>query len=181
MKHLVYIFPFIIVVLLSCNTGKKASTTSSSNLMSEREIIFAPGPAAIIYKTAKDYSKNVPVTMNAGKTKITSYPSPKDIFYQGKLAYPTLLKNGYLLDNRGININTAFLDYTYEEYSKLERTPSLEELESRIIDKHPFIEFWNCGIRNQYENEVKELNQLIDAGFPNCKSGIMTLTLPPNP
>ena len=169
----------LILMLLSCHSSKTAALTSAE--MKDKDILFTPGPAALVYKTRKDYAKHVPILMNESKTKIISYPAPADIYYNGKLAYPTPLQNGYLLDNRGINKNIAFLNYTYEEYSKLKAMPSVAELEARIIDKHPLTELWNCGSRLQYKNEVKELNELIEAGFPMCKSEITVLILPATP
>jgi len=45
----------------------------------------------------------------------------------------------------------------------------LNELLKNIKEKYPLKELIYCGLRYQYKNEVKELNVLIDAGFPNCK------------
>lgn len=154
--------------LLSCQSGKTATKNEADSTM-KRKISFVPGPQAIVYKTMKDYTNLVPVIMNSEGSRIISYPAPADVFYQGKLAKPTALKNGYLLDNRGINENVAFLNYTYEEYSRLPEAPSMEEMLSRIVEKHPLTELINCGLRSQYKDEIKELNMLIDAGFPGCK------------
>lgn len=151
-------------LLLSCNTARTVVENSTS------KIIFAAGPKTIVYSTNKDYSHNVPVTMNAEHNRIISYPAPTDIYYQGKLAYPTPLDNGYWLDNRGINKNTVFLSYTYEEYAKLTSVPSLDELLKKVISRHPFEQLWDCGIRTQYKNETKELNRLIHSQFKGCVS-----------
>lgn len=154
--------------LLSCHSGKTAEKHITDSIM-ERKILFVPGPQTVVYKTIKDFSDLVPVIMNSEKTKIVSYPAPSDVYYEGKLAKPTPLKNGYLLDNRGINENVAFLNYTYEEYSRLLEAPSQEEMLSRIAEKNPLKELINCGLRTQYKDEVKELNALIDANFPGCR------------
>jgi hypothetical protein len=131
---------------------------------------FKDGPQTVIYKTKKDYKKFVPITLSDDKSKITSYPHPKDIFYKGELAYPTELKNGYLLDNRGINNNVAFLNITYEDYSKLEKVPLLEELYKMILDKDPLSEIYNCGNRYTFKNEISDLNKLIENnGLKECK------------
>lgn len=112
-----------------------------------------------IYKTTKDYSQNVPVIMNADRTEIVSYPDPKDIRESSK---PTQLNNGYLLDNRGIGENVAFLSYTYDEYSKLESAPSREQLMNSIIDKNPLSTIVNCGHASDYSgNLVDALNEYI--------------------
>lgn len=119
------------------------------------------GPSAIVYKTKADYSKNVPVTLSDDKTKIVSYPAPQDVFYQGKLAVPTELCHGYLLDNRGIMPNTAFLKITYEEYSKLKEVPSSDELYKQIIDKSPFTEMYDLGARSNFKDDKKEIEKII--------------------
>lgn len=156
----------LIPLLLSCRSGR---TVHGNITTMEQTILFTPGPKAIVYKTTADYTRNVPVTMDESRTRIVTYPAPSDIYYKGELALPTPLSGGYLLDNRGIGQNSVFLDYTYEEYSRLKEVPSLEELARHIIDKHPFTAMWNCGLRTQYKNEVKELDELIREGFPGCK------------
>jgi hypothetical protein len=120
---------------------------------------------AIVYKTRKNYYDNVPVILTSDKKNIVSYPSIYDVYYNGKLSYPTKLTDGYLLDNRGINENVAFTSYTYEEYSKLKETPSKDELLKRIIDKNPLIVIVYCGNRSNYKNEVEELNDQIKNNF----------------
>jgi len=127
------------------------------------------GQQSIVYKTTDNFDDYVPVIMNVEKTRIVAYPAPTDLFYKGVLAKPTILKNGYLLDNRGITENVVFLNYTYEAYSKLKEAPALNELLKNIKEKYPLKELIYCGLRYQYKNEVKELNVLIDTGFPNCK------------
>lgn len=151
------------------NNSHVVEITEISEATDKYEIKGKPlkssGPDAIVYKTTKDYSDLVPVIMNSERTQIVSYPAPSDIYYKGELAKPTVLKGGYLLDNRGINKNVAFTSYTYEEYSKLKNTPSIDVLLSRIVDKYPLTEMINCGIRSQYTDEVNGLNQLIDIHF----------------
>ena len=80
------------------------------------------------------------------------------------LPYPTPLADGYLLDNRGIGRNVAFLSYTYEEYAALPATPSPEELMEKVIDKHPLLEIHFLGNRYQYKDITRELNERIEAG-----------------
>lgn len=168
MKKSILTIIVLTLSLLSCHSGKTATKIIADSTM-EREILFVPGPQAVVYKTIKDYTNLVPVIMNSEKTKIVSYPAPSDVYYQGKLAKPTALKNGYLLDNRGINENVAFLNYTYEEYSRLSEAPSQKEMLSRIAEKNPLKELIDCGLRTQYKDEVSELNTLIDRNFPGCK------------
>jgi hypothetical protein len=155
----------------SCDGSKKMKSTISSIpvIQSKSETMRTPGPEAVIYKTVKDYSDLVPVIMNNERTQIISYPAPSDVYYKGKLAKPTPLKEGYWLDNRGINENVAFTAYTYEEYSALTETPAMNLLLSKIIDKYPLIELIACGPRSKYSNEIKDLNELIDNHFEGCK------------
>jgi hypothetical protein len=144
-------------VLFFCFTDCKTKQTNTT------EVSYT-GECAIVYKTKTDYRNNVPVTMNADKTAIVSYPAPTDVYYKGKLAYPTALLNGYWLDNRGISVNTVFLKLTYEEYSKLDTAPTLEEMTEMIVDKNPFTEIYNLGNRSRFTNETEEINTLIKKG-----------------
>ena len=87
-----------------------------------------PGPHCIVYKTRADYSKLVPVILSADKSKIVSYPDVKDINNNGNFPYPSPLKKGYLLDNRGIGPDVAFIRLTYEEFARLKATPPAADL-----------------------------------------------------
>ncbi|MEG1540094.1 MAG: hypothetical protein RR383_09150 [Muribaculaceae bacterium] len=123
-------------------------------------------PQIAIYKTVKPYTNNVPVTLDDAHSKIVSYPAPTDIYFNGTLAKPTPLKNGYWLDNRGINKNTAFTSYSYEEYSKLAEAPSMQELMEHIIDKNPITEIHFVQKRDgDTDAVVKYYNSVIDHNF----------------
>ncbi|MFK5857473.1 MAG: hypothetical protein QM503_15190 [Bacteroidota bacterium] len=149
----------ILSVVWSCKTQQKVdSMTSKKDIIT---IDHSAGPTTFIYKTVGDYINLVPITLSDDKTKILSYPHPKDVYYKGKLAVPTQLEDGYLLDNRGISANVAFLNITYEEYSKLDKAPSTDELFEMIVDKNPLTDLYNCGNRYQYKDEVIELNIII--------------------
>ncbi|MBP7102289.1 MAG: hypothetical protein KBA86_03485 [Bacteroidales bacterium] len=125
-------------------------------------------PPVIIYKTKKNYAKNVAVIMSEDKTQILSYPDPSDVFKNGNYCYPTPLKKGFLLDNRGINKNVVFLSMTYEEYAKLKSPLSLEDMKNMILDKNPIKKMYQCGNRFQYQNIVAELNLLIKKKCKTC-------------
>jgi hypothetical protein len=124
---------------------------------------YAPtlSPSVIIYKMKSDYSKYVPVTLSEDKSKVVSYPDPKDVYYNGQLAYPTQLIKGFWLDNRGIGPNSAFIRLTYEEYAKLPTAPTPDELYAMIGDKDPFTRIYNLGNRYTYKDAVTEINHLI--------------------
>lgn len=162
MKHII-LSSIIILTMFGCKmqhskskeTVNKVSTTQKSQFVSAL-------PHIVIYKTTKDYRHNVPVTLSEDKSQIVAYPHPTDLFVGENLALPTQLNNGYLLDNRGIGKNVAFLKFTYEEYSKLQALPSLIELYENIIDKDPLTELWDCGIKANFTDLKKQLNEWID-------------------
>ncbi len=125
-------------------------------------------PPVIIYKTKKNYNKNVAIILSVDKSTIISYPDPRDIIKGETYCYPTHLKKGFLLDNRGINQNVAFLSITYEEYAQLKSPPSIEEMKKMIIDKNPLKKMYNCGNQYNYKNIIDELNKKITKRCKNC-------------
>ena len=123
---------------------------------------YTPGPQALIYKTKKDYSNLVPVLLSEDKTIIVSFPHPSDLIVGDGYSRPTVLNKGYWLDNRGIGKNVAFLKFTYKEYSELKEVPSLEKLQSLIVDDDPLTELCDCGNKAAFATIEKQLNMLID-------------------
>ncbi len=87
-------------------------------------------PRAVIYKTNGDYTDNVPVTLNAAGTALVSFPAPSDLT---DLSTPLPLADGYLLDRRGVSMNTRFTRYTYDSYRALAAPPSPATLIDSII------------------------------------------------
>lgn len=157
-----FLIIFSATLILSCSNSKVNKTGQSEPKDEQSTVKSKAGPKVIIYKTSADYSNNVPVTLSEDKSKIVAYAGIKDIFYKGEFAYPTKLNNGYLLDNRGIDQNVAFLNYTYEQYSKLEATPTSDELLANILNNDPITEMYNCGSRYDYKDLDAELNKAID-------------------
>ena len=151
------LFLICAVCLMSCKTEKIASAPEPE----KPHAAAVASPAAIIYKMKHDYSQNVPVILSEDKQTIASYPHPRDMYTNGKLAMPTALTKGYWLDNRGINERVAFLKYTYEEYASLSEAPAIQELKENIIDDDPIKEMWNCGPRHRYQDIINDLNELI--------------------
>ena len=124
-------------------------------------------PAAVVYRTARDYTNNVPVTMNANRTRITSYPDPADL--RNAEAKPLPLADGYLLDRRGITTTTAFLDYTYEQYAALPEAPDRATLTAHIIDRNPFTEMYSLPITaSEARTDTARCRAFITAGFKGC-------------
>ena len=108
--------------------------------------------------------------LSEDKKNIVSYPDIRDVYFKGNLAYPTPLAKDFLLDNRGIGPNVAFLNITYEAYRDLSKTPSIDELMKLILDKDPITVMFQCGYRSQYADPEKELNNILSSGnFQNCK------------
>ena len=153
--HLILALTIALGAMVSCKTKQQATgTTQATNT----------GTPTVVYKTKADYSQFVPVTLSADKSQIVAYPIAKDLYYNSKLAKPIQLKNGYWLDNRGINPNSAFLDITYEEYLKNDDIMPLAELYKHITNKDPFTEIYNLGDRSRFKNEVDEINDIITKG-----------------
>jgi len=116
MLHKILIFIFILSAF-SCETGKVRDTT------------------IWIYKTKKDYSKNVPVRLSPDKTKIMAVP--------GNLnpRWPVLLIDSFYLGG-SMGPNTGYVSLSIEDYNKLKIKPSNDSLYKLLIDKDPFIEFY---------------------------------------
>ena len=149
-----------IIVLLVVACGSSKQTVNQS--------IKANKPF-LIYKTRADYYNMIPVIMNADKTKIISYPSPSDVMVDGKLMLPVRLKNGYLLDIRGIAANVAFTSFTYEDYVNLDAAPSINILMSSIIDDDPILELYDCKNLPDIKHDNDKINALIIERFKKCE------------
>lgn len=134
-----------------------------------------------IYKTRGDYSDNVFVNMVDGKvfgvpSLYNSYAITEDCVF---LISRVRLINGYILD-RTSSIIAAVTDYTIEEYYNMEYVqkilPSKKELQNRIIDMDPYLEFyqdiddsiWFQPIDTAIINEIIRTNQ-IDKYFEKLK------------
>jgi hypothetical protein len=161
MKNIV-INIFLSFLLFNCKSTS-APPMNTSAKANGFEPQYTAGPPTIVYKTKEDYSNLVPVLLSGDKTKIVSFPHQSDLKAGDNYLTPTSLKGGYLLDNRGINANVAFLKLTYEEYSRLTTPPSLDELFKLISIKDPLLELCNCGNRNAFTNVADQLNQMIEA------------------
>ena len=156
----------VFIIMLSCNTTKMTESTASSFTPD-----YTPGPKTIIYKTKKDYSKNVPVILSDDKSKIVAYFGTSDLTYKGATAFPTQLDDGFLLDNIGISQNVAYTSLLINTYTKSMKAWTVKELFELIIDDDPLEIMYNCGNRNKFTEEKKELNEIINDKnkLKNCK------------
>jgi len=170
MKYKVLVFlGFSLLILYSCSSikNKKREKELAADTL---QLDFKSGPPTIVYKTSEDYTEYVPVTLSEDKSKITSFPHPKDLFLNGELALPTKLSDGFLLDNRGIDTNVAFLSIKYNAYSKLKSAPNPDSLLTLILDDEPLQAFYNCGSKYIFKDIVTELNGMIESSrLQGCK------------
>lgn len=132
----------------------------------QNKITFKPDfdtpPPTMVYKTKADYSQLVPVILSDDKSEIIAYPHPSDLKSEGGFLTPTALNGGYLLDNKGINSNVAFLKLTYAEYAALSEAPMLKDMYAMIVDKDPLSELCNCGNKKAFTNPQEQLNKMIN-------------------
>ncbi len=124
---------------------------------------FAHPPYAIVYKTKADYTQLVPLRMDDSLKEIISYLHPTDLSKEGKFLTPLKLNNGYLLDRQGIGSTSVFLKYTYSNYSKFTKIPTLDSLNTNILIRNPFLEIWNCGCMTNYTSLKLQLDAIISA------------------
>ncbi len=143
-----------VIICISCSSTKQNEVATANKIARVSNAL----PNTLIYKMRQDYSKNVPILMNTQKDQIISYPAPSDVCPEGNCLYPTLLIDSFWLDNKGINRNVAFLEYTYEEYKNLPFAPAPSELFDKIIDKEPLIQLYDFGKRKDFNNLEDELN-----------------------
>lgn len=170
MKYLAVIF--LSLMFLSSCASKKATNAQESTqpveVVNSPEIASSPVrmlPKAVIYKTKKDYNNLVPITLDASHTKVISYPAPSDLVN----AKPTLLADGYLLDNRGIGVNSVFTGFTYDEYAALPQAPSIEELLASVVDFDPFVEIYVTNDARSSTNGVDYYDAIVKSNFSNCE------------
>jgi hypothetical protein len=173
--QLLTIIAFGALVTASCSNAKKATATTEDNQVDAVTAATVQGgkkkssmvPKATIYKTNGDYNNNVPITLSADGKSVVSYPAPSDI---SSTSTPVALKDGYLLDRRGINENSAFTRYTYSEYAALQQAPSTEELLKAVIPGAKVTEIVKLPITlSQAENDMTAVNGYITSGLQGCK------------
>jgi hypothetical protein len=109
------------------------------------------------------------VALSDDKKRITSFPGVLDLKRNGQFTYPSQLIDGWLLDNRGIGPDVAFLKITYEEYNSNDQTPQAEDLFGKILDADPLLQMYNCGNLSNYSDPVRQINDMIRTGkLGNC-------------
>ena len=115
---------------------------------------------AIVFKPTQDLSDLVPVRLSDDKKEILSYPAASDLPDLSMLK----LENGYQLDLIGVNITTAYLNISINEYKTTSRNFSLEELKSKILIVNPYLELYECNYDSIKLTIHEEFNQWIKNG-----------------
>lgn len=157
--------------------GTAATDTDNQPAVSRKQMASGEAvgrlPMAIIYKTNGDYSDNVPVTLNASRTALLSFPAPSDLTN----ASPLPLEGGFLLDRRGISANTAFTKWSYAEYAALPSTPSQQEIMDNIIPTARVTEIVRMPFEASEPDVVSRCNEAISSGLKDCVKVYSALTL----
>lgn len=148
---------------IGCSAPKH--TTTPQPAQAEPIMPVSPGPAmlpkAVIYKTSAPVDSLVPVTVTAGQ--LVSYPAPGDL-----TEAPAPLKDGWLLDRRGVNPDTRFTRWTYSEYRAMKSTPSAAEIMAALVPGVTVTEIATlpCPIG---QATPQMADSLIAAGLPGCE------------
>ena len=113
---------------------------------------------ASAFKMSGDYSDNVAVTVGADG-KLTYFPAPTDI---RKTSRPIDLGNGWWLNRQGLSANSVFTRWTFDEYSKLKETPSVQEIMEAIIPGATVTEMRVLPIpAAQAQSKLGEIKQML--------------------
>ncbi len=152
-------------------SNKETTTSSGTDTPAEMPAMADTGPLVLVYSTKEDHADHVPVLLSEDGSTLISYPAPSDLRPEKGASKPTDLGKGYLLDNRGIGVNVAFLNMDYATYAALDKAPELPELMAMITDKDPLKELYSCGPRTRFTDIAAELATIIqsDALATRCK------------
>lgn len=168
---------------VSCSAKRGIDTAGSGDPAAAAVTAAEPGmiksslPMAVVYKTSGNYADNVPVTLNASRTALVSYPAPTDLT-EGST--PLQLADGYLLDRRGVNANSAFLRLTYADYRALSQAPSPQALMEMIIPGSEVTALVRLPFTaSEAAADTAACNRLIRSGFEGCDIVRMPLTARP--
>lgn len=147
---------------LAACCGKKDATQATSSTPEGGTGVSSPH--VLVYKTKADHANHVPVMLSEDRTRIVSYPHPRDLRTAIGYPTPTPLGKDYLMDNRGIGLNVGYLSMTYEEYAALPEAPSMEKLEAAIIDRDPLTELCECDRRTEFKDPAREIAAWVGSG-----------------
>ncbi|HMN06105.1 MAG TPA: hypothetical protein PKD45_10285 [Flavobacteriales bacterium] len=163
-----------LLLLIGCRGKKEAAPAEVPAPAADVQVAPPPAPMStahvVVYRTRGNMREQVPVRL-AADGSIESYPHPMDLRLGDDLALPTELGDGWLMDNRGVGMNTVFLSMDYAQYAALGEAPTLEEMQAAILDRDPLTDLCDCGPRSAYEDPVRQLKELIHSGMleTRCK------------
>ena len=128
----------------------------------------AARPRAVVYRTDRDYSGLVAVTLDATGRRIVSFPDPADL--RGADPRPLPLRDGWLLDRRGVGPRTAFLDISVSDYAALEKAPQADSLLRHVKARSPFTEMYALPLTaDEARRDTAACNRIIAGGLKGCK------------
>ena len=151
------------------------STTTIAVPVTTKNVVAGGRPAselpmARIYKTNGDFADRVPVTLNASRSGLVSFPAPSDL----RGGEPVRLDDGFLLDRRGVGPNTAFTRWTYAEYAALPAAPSTAEIMANLLPDARITELYVMPFTASTPDVAERCNELIRKGLPDCKPLLST-------
>lgn len=123
---------------------------------------------AVIYRMNGDYSDRVPVLMDANRSHLIGFPAPADVMDE---TGPVRLCEGWWLDRQGmIELNTAFLVFTRNQYSLLDSVPSTGDLMESVMPDAFVTEtaVLPFTVRHVLENR-EQTDSLINSGMHGIK------------
>lgn len=114
----------------ACSAQQPVAVKRDMQPTGSTPVVASTLPKAIIYKMNGDWAMQVPVTLSADRKSIVSFPDPSDL---SSSSMPVSVGDDFWLDRRGVNRNTGFLCYTYEQYAALPSAPAPADLMQMLI------------------------------------------------
>ena len=174
MKKTKIIVPVVASYLMAagCSHTDKVQTQTQAPQRSDKVMMVRGGvaalPRAVVYRTDRDYSELVAVTLDATGKRIVSFPDPADL--RGTDPRPLPLRDGWLLDRRGVGPRTAFLDISVSDYAALEKAPSADSLLRHVKVRSPFTEMYALPLTaDEARRDTAACNRIIAGGLKGCK------------
>lgn len=122
--------------------------------MTEKAAVAKPNIVVYQLKKQSDLSF-VPVTLDEQKQNIVSYPAPKDL---ARMKAAEVFQN-WVIDQRGVNPNTVFVDVSIQEYISKNELPDLAVWQGLIHEKNPFQVFYQCPGTLDIEDIIKIISK----------------------
>ena len=111
-------------------------------------------PRATVFKMSGPYADKVAVTLTPDG-RLSYFPAPSDITPESA---PVYVGNGWWLNRQGIGAGSVFTSWTFDEYARLPKTPSPEEIRSHILPDAEVTAFKRTTVLQT--NAMKELAKI---------------------